>query len=162
MTKPELRKLYATELLAANADELERSNQLLGKHLLYLIHDKGLKHICCYQPLTKLREPDITPVISHLAHSPEIMLTIIHPRADTPLPQGSFDLIIAPMLAFDSAGNRLGRGGGWYDKFIASQPQALNIGVAYALQQADNIPTEPHDQKLDYIVTEQGIINIET
>jgi 5-formyltetrahydrofolate cyclo-ligase len=71
------------------------------------------------------------------------------------------DIVFAPLAAFDRNGYRLGYGGGLYDATLnamrAKRPVTA-IGVAYALQEADVIPTEPHDQKLDFIVTERETI----
>jgi len=71
------------------------------------------------------------------------------------------DVVFAPVLAFDRHGGRLGQGGGHYDRTIealrAAKP-VLVIGVAYAGQEVDEIPTEPHDQRLDAILTETGYV----
>jgi 5-formyltetrahydrofolate cyclo-ligase len=66
------------------------------------------------------------------------------------------DLLLVPLLAFDSRGHRLGYGGGFYDRTLA----ILNvpaIGIAYAGQEVASLPDEPHDRTLDMILTEQGI-----
>jgi 5-formyltetrahydrofolate cyclo-ligase len=65
-------------------------------------------------------------------------------------------LLLVPLLAFDKAGNRLGYGGGFYDRTLA----ALNIpaiGIAYAGQEVSSIPAEPHDRRLDTLLTEKGL-----
>ena len=69
------------------------------------------------------------------------------------------DLVVAPLLAFDRRGGRLGQGGGHYDRTIANLRAAgpvLVVGLAYAGQELDEIPMEPHDQRLDAILTETG------
>lgn len=68
-----------------------------------------------------------------------------------------FDLIIVPGLAFDHAGNRLGAGKGYYDRFLA-QVTAPKIALAFAFQIVENIPIAEHDQRVDMIVTEEGLI----
>ena len=56
---------------------------------------------------------------------------------------------IVPGLAFTRGGKRLGYGGGWYDRFLASAPKgAVKIGVAYSFQIVDDLPAEPHDIQL--------------
>ena len=65
-----------------------------------------------------------------------------------------YDIIFVPMLAGDRSNNRLGYGSGFYDKFLTTQPQALKIGLCYSKNIADKIPAEPHDVKLDQIITE--------
>lgn len=70
------------------------------------------------------------------------------------------DIIIVPMLAFDRRGYRLGHGGGYYDATLTdlrSRKKISAVGVAYAAQAVlFNLPVEPHDQKLDWIITPKG------
>lgn len=67
------------------------------------------------------------------------------------------DLIIAPLVAYDKEFNRLGKGKGYYDKFLAENPAPV-MALAFAEQYYENIPSEPHDKKMDYIAIEKGII----
>lgn len=71
------------------------------------------------------------------------------------------DLLFVPLLAFDRRGFRLGYGAGFYDGVLArlrrSKP-VLAVGLAFAAQEVDSIPTEPHDQVLDAVLTERGLI----
>jgi 5-formyltetrahydrofolate cyclo-ligase len=68
------------------------------------------------------------------------------------------ELLIVPLVAFDRAGNRLGYGGGFYDRTLerlrAARPDTLAVGFAYSAQEAESLPLEPTDQTLDAIVTE--------
>lgn len=71
------------------------------------------------------------------------------------------DLILVPLLAFDRNGYRLGYGGGFYDCTLAALracKSILAIGVAYADQEVDAVPHEPHDQRLDGVLTERGLL----
>ncbi len=73
------------------------------------------------------------------------------------------DVIFAPTLAFDRQGGRLGQGGGYYDRLIASlraNGPLLVIGLAYAGQEVPEVPMEPHDQRLDAILTETDFITV--
>jgi 5-formyltetrahydrofolate cyclo-ligase len=78
------------------------------------------------------------------------------------LPEIAPDVVIAPMVAFDAGGNRLGYGGGYYDatiKYLRMRNKDLNIiGVAYAMQRVENLPIHAGDQKMDMVVTEKGVI----
>ena len=67
-------------------------------------------------------------------------------------------VIIIPMVAFDAKGNRLGYGAGYYDRFLCRYPHPIKIGVAFSCQQAERIPADGNDVKMDYIVTEKGVI----
>lgn len=77
------------------------------------------------------------------------------------LPEIEPDVVIVPMVGFDGAGHRLGYGGGYYDATLASlrsrNKKLLVIGVAYAMQRVENLATEPHDEKMDMIVTDDGL-----
>lgn len=64
-------------------------------------------------------------------------------------------LWIVPGLAFTRCGDRLGYGGGWYDRFLANaSPSAPRLGVAYSFQLVDSLPVEPHDMKVTEVVDE--------
>ncbi|MDY6925350.1 MAG: 5-formyltetrahydrofolate cyclo-ligase [Pseudomonadota bacterium] len=66
------------------------------------------------------------------------------------------DLILTPLLAFDALGGRLGQGGGYYDRTFAAMPDVTRIGLAYAGQEQENLPLEPHDIRLHGVLTETG------
>jgi 5-formyltetrahydrofolate cyclo-ligase len=73
------------------------------------------------------------------------------------------DVIIAPVLAFDRRGGRLGQGGGYFDRTLAALRAAgpiLVIGLAFAGQETEAVPFEPHDQRLDAILTERGYFEV--
>ena len=72
--------------------------------------------------------------------------------ADVVEPKSVYAWII-PGLAFTRGGKRLGYGGGWYDRFLASAPKgAVKVGVAYSFQIVDDLPAEPHDVMLSDVV----------
>ncbi len=72
---------------------------------------------------------------------------------------GGIDVVILPGSVFDHSGGRLGYGGGYYDRFLVDQaPQALRIGLAFELQVVKELPLLPHDQSLDYLVTEKRVL----
>ncbi len=64
------------------------------------------------------------------------------------------ELIVVPGVAFDRQNNRMGRGRGFYDRLLKSTPNAVKVGVAYDFQILDSIPVEPHDVKMDRVITE--------
>jgi 5-formyltetrahydrofolate cyclo-ligase len=65
---------------------------------------------------------------------------------------GNFDLVLVPGSAFDLEGNRLGRGRGFYDQLLPAV-SGIKCGICYGLQLLESIPTEPHDAKVDFILT---------
>ena len=71
----------------------------------------------------------------------------------------TIDLILVPGIAFDRFGYRIGSGGGYYDRFLA-RTEAVRIGLSYAFQIIDRVPAEPHDMKMDLIITENGVMKI--
>ena len=73
------------------------------------------------------------------------------------LEREKIDLILVPGLCFDSKGNRLVQGGGYYDRFLAAYPFLLKIGCALTPFLTDCVPTEPTDQRLDGIATESSL-----
>ncbi len=68
------------------------------------------------------------------------------------IPLNHFDLALVPGVAFDSHGNRLGRGRGFYDRILALA-SGVKCGVAYDFQLLEEIPIEPHDAMVDFIFT---------
>lgn len=71
------------------------------------------------------------------------------------------DLIIIPGLAFDINGNRLGYGGGFYDRFLRKYPNSKRVVLCYDFQIFDEIPHEFFDEKVDLIISEEKIISLE-
>lgn len=78
----------------------------------------------------------------------------VHPDGPAMVP----DLLLVPLLAFDRAGRRLGYGGGYYDRTIATLPHARTLGVAYAAQELDEVPAADYDARLQAVATERGIL----
>ena len=94
-----------------------------------------------------LPQPDLFGVPAPPRHAP-----VLHP-----------DLIVCPLLAFDRQGGRLGQGGGHYDRTIAelrAHKPVFVLGLAYAGQEVRSVPCEPHDQRMDAILTESGYIRV--
>jgi len=75
--------------------------------------------------------------------------------------KSSDSAIIVPGLAFDKAGNRLGRGKGYYDRFLSKHMvNSLKIGVGFSIQCLDKVPYESHDIGLDWICNEEGFFEV--
>lgn len=119
--------------------------------------------------------------LSFVACAPEALLPraygILEPPADAPAcPLGSIDLFFVPGLGFTPRGDRLGYGRGYYDRALAEAARgtpntadlrdlpyrrlrrAGRIGVAFSVQIVETLPTEPHDVRLDGLVTERGYL----
>lgn len=106
-------------------------------------------------------------VVLPAPHAPDAPLTF-HAAGDVRAPSLRPAVILAPLLAFDARGGRLGQGGGHFDRTIAQMRQSplVNspsgggqiwvVGVAFAAQEVAAVPMAAHDQRLDAILTERG------
>ena len=82
-----------------------------------------------------------------------------NPVMGVPIPIGEIDLVVTPAVAFDDEGNRLGRGGSYYDRFFANEKlKAVKCGFAFAEQRIDSVPVTDHDQPVDFLVTDEEVI----
>ena len=70
----------------------------------------------------------------------------------------SIDLIVVPGVAFDRTGNRLGMGAGYYDRFFSQTRHAVRLGLAWECQVVAEVPCEPHDIRMHYLLTDAGLI----
>ncbi len=64
------------------------------------------------------------------------------------------DLLLVPVLGFDRSGNRLGQGGGHYDRYLAAHPGTIAVGIAWSVQAVDAVPVAAHDMPMHAILTE--------
>lgn len=68
--------------------------------------------------------------------------------------------ILVPGIGFSPDGHRLGRGAGFYDRFLRNHPEALRIGIAFEEQMTEKIPVDPWDEKVDVILTDRGLHSV--
>lgn len=172
------RKIYNTEHPSASEAIATNAMQWLAEHpsqgpvaaywsmghevsmapLLNQLHTAG---VTCCLPVVVIKHQ----ALAFRRWMPDIQLvagpfSTQHPPESQPicLPQALF----VPLLSFDRQCNRLGYGGGHYDRTLetlrAHEPNVQAIGVAFAGQEVKNVPTEPTDQRLDAIITDQEII----
>ena len=92
---------------------------------------------------------------------------IPEPAEAQPLPAEAMALIVLPLVGFDATGQRLGMGGGWYDRSLAfrrdrAAPPPWLVGVGFAVQQIDALPVEPWDVPLDAVCTESDTFTLHT
>ncbi|HAT49579.1 MAG: 5-formyltetrahydrofolate cyclo-ligase [Nitrospirae bacterium] len=78
--------------------------------------------------------------------------------ADT-VARDDLDVIFVPLVGFDRRGGRIGYGGGYFDRYLAGAPggKPCLVGLAYGCQEVAEIPAEPHDCRLHYVITEGGV-----
>lgn len=80
------------------------------------------------------------------------------PEPQTPKYKGGVDLVIVPGVGFDEDLHRLGRGGGYYDRFLKCRPNTPKVAVAYDFQIVRDVPVDRHDRKVDVVVTPSRVI----
>ncbi len=107
----------------------------------------------------KLISSELLDLEKDLAPGP---FNIPEPRLEAlrPVDPGQIDLLIVPGVAFDLQGNRLGYGGGYYDRFFERlRPGVPLVALAFELQLVEQVPVEPWDRRMDWVVTERRAIH---
>ncbi len=159
MTKSELRNIYKTKRLGLTEQEVVAKSRLINSRAVSAMDWSKIKSAHCYCAISNEVS---TQAIHEWMRRRGIFIT--NPSKEITLEEMTYkyDLIIVPLLAFDSSLHRVGYGGGFYDRLLAVQHQGLNVGFAYDFSLvASNIPIEPHDQPLDFIFTETTTIKRE-
>ena len=173
--KKELRKILAERRNALSQKERKEKSDVICEKLMPYLKNKM---VFSYYPFDT--EVDISninksfkvayPVIyggkymdAFIPDSDEFIpndFGIMEPDPDdsTLVDSSDIDVIIVPMLGFDQNKNRLGYGGGYYDRYLESC-DGLKIGVAFAEQELESIEPEKNDVRLDIIVTDKDIIS---
>ena len=83
-----------------------------------------------------------------------LVFGILEPQGERPCPAGEIDLVVCPGVAFTADGRRLGRGRGYYDRYLGDPAfRGFRVGVCYAHQLVDDLPVEPHDVRMDRVIT---------
>lgn len=115
-------------------------------------------------PVTRIKEKrlDVIAITSRQEDLVPGYCRIPEPRRElwesAKLAEEEIESILLPGSVFDQRGGRFGYGGGYYDRFLERNPQALRIGLAFDLQVVERAPLAAHDQLLDLVVTESRII----
>ena len=139
-------------IYASMDDEIEtgaiaREAQCRGKKLCYPITDRARREIVL--SLVKDIESDFVPGV----------FGIREPRERLPVPVSQVDMAIIPGRAFDMEGNRVGRGGGYYDRLLSSgEFSATRCAAAYDCQVMEHVPHTARDEKVGILVTETRIL----
>ena len=181
--KDHIRQTIKQKRLALSSNEVQRRSRSVFQRLMKSNFYQNAQSIACY--VSVQNEVDthnliqialkngkqigvpVTDPDGHMAFQAISSLDILHPvhfgllepprDANTEIPPESFDLILLPGLAFDDRGNRIGSGGGYFDRFLSTIP-AHTAALSYDFQILDQIPTDSHDIRLDYIITESRVI----
>ena len=175
MDKKELRRKIREKKRAMTEEQIESASRALGEKFAQCDVYKNARTIYGYLPYnqevrtvpmleramregTRVAVPkvygeemkfiymdDLSKVETGYANIPE-------PIADGPVAEDPTALVLMPGLAFDEKGNRMGYGGGFYDKFLAQEPEHPTVALCYAFQMVENIPTEAYDIPVDCVL----------
>lgn len=176
-----LRQHYRSVRRNLSAAARAKAEAQICGHLVALLTQRNPRVWCAY--LANDGEADIAPLITPATAPvglPRITEKLMHFHAWSPgeplvrnrfqidepeesatrLDAARIELLLMPLVAFDAAGNRLGMGGGFYDRFLGSQSvQPYCVGVAFAEQQAPSpLPSAAWDIPLHAVVTQHGVV----
>ena len=168
MEKQAYRAKFKQARLKLGSSARSEKSALINQQLLQITEWSKVRNLHVYEPINKLGEVDISSFVEQIEKQhPEIniytsrkiaekwRITSIGGESLEQLPD--FDVIIVPMLGFDKKLHRIGYGGGYYDRFLATQLQAAKIGVCFEQLQVDQLPIETNDIAMDKIITESTI-----
>lgn len=163
----------------------QRAAQTVAERVAELAAALDAEHVLCFasfrdeidtapvlQALRRAGRTTLLPVVAGLG------LLAVPVEDDTPLTAGErgtpepppphqaqaidpavIDLVVVPGLAFAKSGVRLGYGGGYYDRFLPLlRREAVRLGLGYGAQLVETLPGEPHDVRLDAVLTEAGLV----
>lgn len=154
--KGKLREKYKAIRLGMSPAEVQANSQIICKKLIAAADWRSIGSFSAFRPIPKLNEINIKPFLTDIkVRYPAVKIVQLSQSKNQELPDQKFDAVIVPCLAFDKSNHRLGWGGGFYDRFLADQPQALKIGVCFQNGFVKGgLPREDHDIRLDKIITE--------
>lgn len=176
--KANIRKLMLDKRKQIDATDKAQYDKYICQELEQIIQENNFKVVHAYIPIAN--EINILPLINKLLKN---NITVVCPKTLTKrrlenrvlvsltklemgimqtlhpeeplIYEGKYDLVIVPGLAFDKANYRVGYGGGYYDNFLIDHPEALKVGIFYPFQMIDTVPLEPHDVRLDLILSKE-------
>lgn len=183
--KSELRGRLLETRTALHPHQRRRADRQICSHLLRLLAERDLVDLAGFVAFRG--EPDLMPAFEALAEAGRrIWLPVVdgkqmhfhrwqpgaalkpnrfgipEPRDAPECDAQRLELVLTPLVAYAPDGTRLGMGAGFYDRsfaFTRQRPSAgpWMVGVAYALQQVDSLPSQPWDVPLDAVLTERGL-----
>ena len=153
--KQELRRRLRERRRQVSPEERRRASREIARRLFERIDWQAVIAVHVYKSVPAWGEIDTREIVAGIRDRwPAVEIEMPDLRADQPIPTRRFDLIIVPVLGFDRQSFRLGLGAGFYDRFLATQPDALKVGLAYAWAMVDAVPREAHDIPLDIVITD--------
>jgi len=173
MNKKELRQYIRTAKKAHSAEELQQQSEIILQKLAQHPRFQKAQKVMLYASLPdevqtlnfieqwRNRKTIILPTVVGDDIIPvELAENVTFAEGDFHIPEpqnhpymGDFDLIVVPGMAFDSVGHRLGRGKGYYDRFLSQHPQVYTIGICFDFQLLSEVPAEPHDCLINEVIS---------
>ena len=171
--KNEVRELLAQKRRLLTKEQISQQSALVISQLEQLPAFQSARTVLLYYPMHN--EVDLLPLIKKYKKEKTFLFPVVRrksmmacpyegnakmhrgkyniPEPTTDPYTGDIDLILVPGVAFDKRGNRLGRGGGYYDRFIRSHSSSTTlVGVCYDFQLIDEVPVNRRDQKMHHVI----------
>ncbi len=183
--KADLRRRLLESRASLDADRRNRLDHQICAHLLRFAVDSEAQSVAAFRAFRG--EPELKPALTALDQAGrQLYLPVVEdeqmrfrrwtpnapmvpnrygieePAAGDWLDPEQLDLVLMPLVAYSSAGVRLGMGAGYYDRALSfclarPEPRPTLIGIAFSLQQVDTLPSQPWDVPLDAVITERGL-----
>lgn len=157
MPKPQARTTVQERFsVMSDAEYYEHCKSTLARIASWLdqtAQTDTIKRILLYRAFPDWYE---IPLDDLRARFPAIIFDDAPTTKHRPFPPGQYDVIFVPLHGFNDSGYRLGRGGGWYDRFLVTQKAARAVGVGLEAARID-FTSEDHDVRMDVIITEDRL-----
>ena len=154
MNKKELRKEIRNRKLQYTQGQLKELSEPIINRLRH--HPKliAAKTVMLYHSLPVVTSETEMEIRRYTG--PEDMkissFNILEPVGESFVDYDKIDFIAVPGMSFDTSGNRLGRGKGYYDRFLKQARQAYKLGICFDFQKLDSIPADEYDEKVDAVL----------
>jgi 5-formyltetrahydrofolate cyclo-ligase len=180
MNKTTIRSILLKQRKSLNQQQINYLSEQVVKHIAQSGLYQQSQHVALYLPCNG--EVDLTALLKvknkhHYLpsihdkrmqfqhHTPTLALEkhrygIIQPNFIESLEPVELDLCLMPLIGFDLDGNRLGMGGGFYDRYFEHNNNAQLAGIGYQFQQREKLPTQSWDVRINHLFTEQGYLKL--
>lgn len=174
--KQRLRAILKPRIRQLTANEVAEKSRAIIRRIEELPAFRQAHTVMLFYPIQN--EPDLRPLLERYRREKTLLLPVAREQVIEMRPYegmdrmkaGGFgimepmgeaytdepDLIIIPGMAFDRLLHRMGRGAGYYDRFLPKYPGAYKVAVAYDLQVVEHVPTDAFDIRMDAVVTESA------
>lgn len=181
--KKAMRKAFLEKRNALTGETVNKWSSAIEENILQLVSEKNFQVIFAYASFRN--EPETFSLIGKLLKMGKTVALpkceakgqmtmyrvsdvselrsgaygILEPPEHTPIAPEQADLVLCPGCAFSVKMERMGYGGGYYDRYLPKCSKAFFAGVCYEFCVTDALPTEENDVKMDCLITEQGLVN---